>query len=418
MPVQRHVLPNGLRLIVEPLPHVRSVAIGVFVSRGSRHEAPGEEGLAHFIEHLVFKGTKTRSAEQIAVDVDAMGGYMDAFTTKEYAAFHLRVLDTHAARAAALLADILANPRFDPADLKKEKTVVFEEFAMVDDTPDDLVGENFGRKLWPGHPLGKPILGTRARLRSFDRDDVRRFFRKVYVAKNLVLSIAGRITEKRAISLAEELFGGIDGRGAVSAPSPKPRSGAGLVHVRKPELSQTHVCLGAEGPSATSRDRFAANVLGTVLGGSVSSRLFQNVREKLGLVYSISAGASLYSDTGTFTIYAATSKERLAAVLRRTMDEVRRLMDDEIAEDELRRAQDHLKGGMLLGLEGTAARMSALARSEIYHGRPLTLDEVTRGIDAVTSADAQRLVREVFSRPLTMSVVGNAPRGSVRVPAL
>lgn len=417
MPVHRHVLKNGLRLIVEPLPHVRSVAIGVFVARGSRHEAAGEEGLAHFIEHLVFKGTKTRSAEQIAMDVDAMGGYMDAFTTKEYAAFHLRVLDTHVERAAALLGDILASPRFDPGDLKKEKTVIFEEFAMVDDTPDDLVGENFGRRLWPSHPLGKPILGTRAAIRAYTSADVRRFFRKVYVARNLVLSIAGRISEKRALSLAERLFGGIDGRGAGAAGSTQPRAGSGLVHVRKPELSQTHVCLGAEGPSVRSPDRFAASVLGTVLGGSVSSRLFQNVREKRGLVYSISAGASLYSDTGTFTIYAATSKERLPAVLTQTMGEIRRLMDVPIGPDELQRAKDHLKGGMLLGLESTGARMSSLARSEIYHGRPLTLDEVTRGIDAVTAADAQRLVRDVFSRPLTMSVVGNAPRGAVGIPA-
>jgi predicted Zn-dependent peptidase len=411
----RHVLKNGLVLLVEPLPHVRSVAIGVFVRRGSRHEEPGEEGLAHFIEHLVFKGTKSRTAERIAMDVDAMGGHMDAFTSKEYAAFHLRVLDEQIDRAAEILGDILVSPRFDEADLRKEKTVIFEEFAMVDDTPDDIVGENFARKLWPRHPLGLPILGTRGRIRGYTRDDVRRFFRKVYVPGNLIVSIAGRITEKRALALAERLFGPLKARSRGRRVE-SPAAASGTVEVRKPELSQVHLCLGAEGPSAQSDERFAATVLGTVLGGSVSSRLFQNIREKRGLVYSISAGSSLFMDTGSFSIYAATSKERLQAVMRHTMDEVKRLMDEPIGADELKRAKDHLKGGLMLGLEGTSSRMSALARSEIYQGRLMSMNEVTRAIDGVTSDQTMALVRRIFDRPLTLSLVGNLGPGPVTAP--
>lgn len=351
------------------------------------------------------------------MDVDAMGGHMDAFTTKEYAAFHLRVLDSHVDRAAAILGDILVSPRFDAEDLKKEKTVIFEEFAMVDDTPDDLVGENFGRKIWPDHPLGKPILGTRSRIRSYTSSDVRHFFSKVYVPSNLVVSLAGRISEKRAISLATRLFGALPAKPAPHRTTP-PKAGSGVVRVDKPELSQAHVCFGTEGPAAKNQSRFAASLLGTVLGGSVSSRLFQNVREKRGLVYSISAGASTYSDTGTFTIYAATSKERLSAVMSATMDEVKRLLDEPIPSDELQRAKDHLKGGMMLGLESTASRMSALARSEIYHGRVITLDEVQRSIDSVTAQETQALAREIFSKKQTLSMVGNLGKARTAVPQL
>jgi predicted Zn-dependent peptidase len=247
MSATRHVFENGLTLLVEPLAQVHSVAIGVFVRRGSRHEGDAERGLAHFIEHLVFKGTASRSAEQIAMDVDAMGGHMDAFTSKEYAAFHLRVLDTHVNKSAEILADILVHPRFDKSDLAKEKTVILEEFAMVDDTPDDILGEMFAEKLWPDHPIGRPILGTRKALRSYTQDDVRRFFKKVYVPANLVLSIAGRITEKKAIELATRLFGALP-RGRGNARSLRPTTHHGLITKHKKTLAQTHICLGALGP--------------------------------------------------------------------------------------------------------------------------------------------------------------------------
>jgi len=417
MSVTRHVFENGLTLLVEPLAQVHSVAIGVFVRRGSRHENDTERGLAHFIEHLVFKGTASRSAEQIAMDVDAMGGHMDAFTSKEYAAFHLRVLDTHVDRSAEILADILVHPRFDKSDLAKEKTVILEEFAMVDDTPDDILGEMFAQKLWPDHPIGRPILGTRKALKGYQQEDVRRFFKKVYVPSNLVLSIAGRITEKRAVELATRLFSAIP-NGRARARSTRPLTHHGLITKHKKTLAQTHLCLGALGPSSTHADRFTGHVLGTVLGGSISSRLFQNVREKRGLVYSISAGLSGFMDTGSLSIYAATSKDRVDTVLSLITDEVKGLLDKAVPEDELQRAKDNLKGGLMLSLEGTGSRMSNLARNEIYFQRTVSPDETLKSIDAVTSSDVTKLAREIFSRKQTLAVIGNLKGAKLRIPKM
>ena len=415
MPPLRHVFRNGLTLLAEPLSQVRSVAIGVFVRRGSRHESARERGLAHFIEHLVFKGTGTLSAEQIAMDVDAMGGHMDAFTTKEYAAFHLRVLDTHVTRSAEILADILVNPRFDEDDLQKEKTVISEEFAMVDDTPDDIVGELFTERLWPDHPLGRPILGTRRALRGYRAPHVRRFFEAVYVPSNLVLAIAGRITERKAMELATRLFGslrpGEPGRGITT-----PRAQHGLVRRHKTTLAQTHICLGSVGPSSTEVDRFAGHLLGTILGGSVSSRLFQNVREKRGLVYTISAGLTGFLDTGAFSIYAACAPGRVDAVLSLVSDEIRRIVDELVPEDELQRARDNLKGGLMLSLEGSGARMSQLARNEIYFGRPIPPAETLRAIDAVTREDVMRVAQGIFGRKQTLAAIGNLEKARLAVP--
>ncbi len=417
MSATRHVFENGLTLLVEPLAQVHSVAIGVFVRRGSRHENDAERGLAHFIEHLVFKGTASRSAEQIAMDVDSMGGHMDAFTSKEYAAFHLRVLDTHVDRSAEILADILVHPRFDRSDLAKEKTVILEEFAMVDDTPDDILGEMFASRLWPHHPIGRPILGTRKALKSYTRDEVRRFFKKVYVPANLVLAIAGRITEKRAIELATRLFTSIPS-GRANTKSVRPVTHYGLIKRHKKTLAQTHLCLGAQGPSSTHADRFTGHVLGTVLGGSISSRLFQNVREKRGLVYSISAGLSGFMDTGSLSIYAAMSKERVDTVLSLISDEVKRIVDEPVPSDELQRAKDNLKGSLMLSLEGSGSRMSALARNEIYHQRTISPNETLRSIDAVASEDLSKLAQDIFSRKMTLAVIGNLKGAKLRIPSI
>ena len=417
MSATRHVFENGLTLLVEPLAQVHSVAIGVFVRRGSRHESEHERGLAHFIEHLVFKGTASRSAEQIAMEVDSMGGHMDAFTSKEYAAFHLRVLDTQVERSAAILSDILVNPRFDKGDLAKEKTVILEEFAMVDDTPDDIVTEMFAAQLWPDHPLGRPILGTRKALKAYAQADVRRFFRKVYVPSNLVLSIAGRITEKRAVELATRLFGSIP-KGRANTKNVRPHAHHGLVRKHKDTLSQTHLCLGSLGPSSIDANRFVGHILGTVLGGSISSRLFQNVREKRGLVYSISAGLSGFVDTGSFSIYAATSKERVDRVLSLIGDEMKRLVDESVPRDELQRAKDNLKGGLMLSLEGSGSRMGALARGEIYHQRTISTKETLRAIDAVTSDKVAAMAQKIFSQKMTLAVIGNLEGTRLKIPSV
>jgi predicted Zn-dependent peptidase len=404
--IAKDVLDNGLTLLTESMPHVRSVAIGVWLRRGSRHETPRQSGLSHFIEHMVFKGTRHRSAERIAEEVDSIGGFMDAFTAKEYAAFHLKVLDEHLPLAADILGDIVMNPLFDPGEMAKEKKVIFEEINMVEDTPDDLVMEMFSEAYWPDHPLGRPILGSKRTVGGFDRDDLATFFRKVYHPGHLVVAAAGNVEHGRTLELVKRHFGALP-KGSPAVAGRPPRSTPAIVTRRKTQLEQVHLCVGARGYPQTHERRFGAHVLNTILGGSMSSRLFQNVREKRGLVYSISSGLSSYSDAGTLTVYAGTSRDSLDEVIRVTIDELRRLTDELVPADELRRAKDHLKGGLLLSLESSGSRMSQLARQEISFGRQFTLEEVAEAIEAVTSDEVQSIARALFTGPLAASVLGN-----------
>ena len=404
--IVKEVLPNGLTLITESMPHVRSVTIGVWLKRGSRHEVPEKSGISHFIEHMVFKGTSNRSAERIASEVDQIGGHMDAFTAKEYAAFHLKVLDEHLPLAVEILGDILLHPLFDPAEMTKEKKVIFEEINMVEDTPDDLVMELFTEAMWPDHPLGRPILGTKSSVSSFDRDHLSEFFRSSYRPGNLVVAAAGHLDHAATAALVQRHFGELtEGGDAVNGGPPRPA--AKVVTRSKKELEQVHLCLGTPSYPQTHGSRYGLYVLNTILGGSMSSRLFQNVREKRGLVYSISSGVTAYSDAGIMSVYAGTSLDTVDEVLKLTLDELRRLMGERLTADELRRAKDHLKGSLMLSLESTGSRMSHLARQEIYFGRQFGLDEITGGIEAVEAEQVQRIANEVFSGGLTLSVLGN-----------
>jgi predicted Zn-dependent peptidase len=413
----RETLPNGLTLVTEPMPAARSVAVGVWLKRGSRHEAAQVGGISHFIEHMVFKGTKTRSAERIAAEVDSIGGYMDAFTSKEYASFHLKVLDEHLPLAVEILADIVRNPLFDPAELAKEKKVIFEEINMVEDTPDDLVMELFAGAFWPGHPLGRPILGTKGTVGRFRRDDLASYFARVYRPANILISAAGHLEHASVAALVSRHFDGLDagvaarrargraGRLAAGSDGP-PAAVARTVTRSKKELEQVHVCLGARACSQGHPDRYATYVLNTVLGGSMSSRLFQNVREKRGLVYSISSGLTSYSDAGLLSVYAGTSLESAPEVIRLTLEEIRRLREEPLGEDELRRAKDHIKGGLVLSLESSGARMSHLARQEIYFGRQFPLDEILAAIESVAASDVVRVAGDVFQGRLGASILG------------
>jgi predicted Zn-dependent peptidase len=404
--IVKETLPNGLTLITEAMPHVRSVAIGVWLKRGSRHETPEQTGISHFIEHMVFKGTQNRSAERIASEVDSIGGHMDAFTAKEYASFHLKVLDEHLPLAVDILGDIVMNPRFDPAEMVKEKKVIFEEINMVEDTPDDLVMELFTQAFWPDHPLGRPILGNKRSVSAFRREDLATFFRKVYHAGNILIAAAGNLEHAKLSTLVRRHFGGLLA-GANGRNGPPPRPAARIVTRSKKELEQVHLCLGSPAYHQTHEDRYGAYILNTVLGGSMSSRLFQNVREKRGLVYSISSGVTFYSDAGSLTVYAGTSLDSVDEVVRLTVQEFRRLKGEPLPADELRRAKDHLKGSLMLSLENTGSRMSHLARQEIYFQRQFTLDEMIERIESVGAADVQRIAGEVWNGELTVSVLGN-----------
>src|SRR2546430_8612614 len=305
--VTREVLDTGLRLITESMPHVRSVSIGVWLMRGSRHETNDQSGIAHFVEHMLFKGPATRTAEDIAQTIDSIGGQLDAFTAKEYASYYIKVLDEHLPLAVDLLSDIVMNPRFSEDELEREKKVILEEIKMVEDTPDDLVHELFTQHFWEGHPLGRPIFGTKETVESFNTDLLRDYFRSAYTAKNLIVSAVGNLEHEHVRDLVEEKFGSLVEPGE-SVRDEAPRVVAKIL-VRNKELEQSHLCVGVGSYPQNHEDRYSSYVLNTLLGGSMSSRLFQNVREKRGIAYAVFSGFSAYRDAGSLTIYAGCSDE-------------------------------------------------------------------------------------------------------------
>jgi predicted Zn-dependent peptidase len=405
-PIVRDVLGNGLRVLTEQMTQVRSISIGVWLARGSRHEAAERSGIAHFVEHMLFKGTGTRSAEDIAQAIDSIGGQLDAFTAKEYASYYIKVLDEHLPLALDVLSDIVLNPAFSPDDIEREKKVVIEEIKMVDDTPDDLVHEIFTQGFWENHPLGRPILGTRETVESFDASLLRSYFRDTYTPSNLIVSAVGNLQHDHLRRLVEERFGHLQ---ASSLPLvEEPPVVVPKVLIRNKELEQSHVCLGASSYAQDHEDRYAAYVLNTLLGGSMSSRLFQNVREKRGLAYAVFSGLSAYRDAGSFTIYAGCANEAVGEVVDVVVEELRTIKQAPVPAAELQRAKDHLKGSLMLSLENTASRMSHIARQEIYFDRQFGLDETLEGIETVTAADLQRVATELFSDgALSATVLGN-----------
>ena len=403
--VVRDVLPSGLRLVTERMPHVRSITVGAWLARGSRHEDPGQSGIAHFIEHMLFKGTSTRSAEDIAQQIDSIGGQLDAFTAKEYASYYIKVLDEHLPIAIDLLSDMLTRPAFSPADIEKEQSVILEEIKMVEDTPDDLVHEIFTQHAWGGHPLGRPILGTPDTVSSFSAPILSEYFTGAYVAPNVIIAAAGNLDHARLRDLIERAFAGLPRVGASALDTP-PVMVPGAVQ-RFKDLEQSHVCIGAPGHEQRHEDRYVSYTLNTILGGSMSSRLFQNVRERRGLAYSVYSGLSSYRDTGLFSVYAGCATSKVSEVIDVVLQELRQIRLEPVTDDELQRAKDHLKGSLMLSLENTASRMSHLARQEIYFGRHFTLDETLAGIERVTRDDILRVGQGLFgSSALVGTVLG------------
>lgn len=417
--IQREILDNGLTLITETMPQLRSVAIGVWLKKGSRHESEALSGVSHFIEHMVFKGTKTRSAERIAAEVDSIGGYMDAFTAKEYASFHLKVLDEHLPLAVEILGDVVQNPLFDPLEMAKEKKVIFEEINMVEDTPDDLVMENFCESFWPDHPLGRPILGTKKTVGGFRRDDLAEYFERVYHPKNIVIAAAGRLDHARTARLVRRHFSGLRrGDGSTKASRP-PKAVTRTVARSKRELEQVHLCLGTRALPQGHGERYTGFVLNTVLGGSMSSRLFQNVREKRGLAYSVFSSLSSYRDTGAVTVYAGCANDAVEELIDVVMAELRRVKAEPLAPGELQRARDHLKGSLMLSLESTSSRMTHHARQDIYGDTDESLDDMLAAIDRITEDDITRVAHRLFpAGALGLTVLGGGDAPVVRAEQL
>ena len=403
--ITKEILSNGLTILTERMPHVRSVAMGIWLKRGTRHERAGEGGIAHFIEHMVFKGTERRSQLQIAQELDAIGGHSDAFTTQEYAGFHAKVLDEHLPQVTDLLADVLLHPSFDPDELERERKVIFEEIKMVEDAPDELAYEIFVESFWRNHPLGRPILGTSETVEAFRREDLIRFFRSTYVPGNLIVAAAGNLEHERTVDLVGQYFGSLP---PLTDPVDEyPPLVQPDICYREKDLEQVHLVIGTVAPPESHEDRFALYVLNSVLGGTMSSRLFQVIREKSGLAYSVSSTLTCYRDAGNLTIYAGTSPRTASRVVELVLHELRRIKQHPVHSDELTRAKEHLRGSMLLSLEGTGSRMSELARREMYFGRQVPLEEELDGIDRVTAEDVLRLATEMFDRPLGLTAIGN-----------
>ena len=398
-------LAGGLRLLTEPMTDVRSVTIGVWLARGSRHESDIESGIAHFVEHMLFKGTATRSAQAIAEEIDSIGGQLDAFTAKEYAAYYIRVLDEHLPLAVELLADMVMHPAMAADDVTKEQGVILEEIKMVEDAPDDLVHEVFTRHFWMDHPLGRPILGTPETVASFSSQVLRDYFTRTYTAPNLIITAAGNFEHARLRALVEKAFADLPTH-TPEYPTAAPVISRGL-SVRYKDIEQSHVCLGTGALSQGHDDRHVAYVLNTILGGSMSSRLFQHIREERGLAYSVFSNLTSYSDAGMLTVYAGCAADKVSDVVDLTLAELRTVRDTLVTPQELRRAKDHLKGSLMLSLESTSSRMSNLARQELSLTRHYTMDETLASIENVAGEDIQRVAIDMLrDEHLSATIVG------------
>jgi predicted Zn-dependent peptidase len=392
--LRKDVLPNGIRVVSEALPHVRSVAVGIWVETGSRMEPEPRGGISHLIEHLVFKGTETRSAQAIAGTIDSVGGQMDAFTAKEHTCFYVNVLDEHLQLATDLLADILRRPLFADEDIEKEKGVVLQEIKMVEDTPDDLIHDLFAERLWAGHPLGRPILGRWDVVQGFGRGEILSHFQEEYTPGRIIIAAAGNIEHERLVELFARHFEDFSRPMAPRAVAPPGRQPG--VHMVHKTLEQVQLVVGFPGLPDGAPDRYALYLLNDVLGGSMSSRLFQEVRERQALAYAVHSGMQSYHDTGLFYVYAGTDAANFARLMKALVKEIRALRKDGIRAEEIRRAKEHLKGNLILSLESSSSRMNRVARQEMRFGEFFSIDEMLAAIDGVRADEVEAMVHRVL----------------------
>ncbi len=395
-------LENGIPVVMESFKTVRAVAVGVWIKIGSRYESMEKNGISHFLEHMFFKGTKKYTAKDIAVEIDTMGGDLNAFTSRENTAYYVKVLDEYLEKGVNLLSEILVHSTFPEDELEKEKKIIREEVKMVEDTPDDYVHDLFNETVWGREGLGQSILGTRETIASFTREDIMSHIRRYYGTKDIVVSCAGNFDHSEMLRILNRRFGGLrQGSSPKTGPVPSFRSAAKVI---TKDLSEAHICIGLPAISQVSEERYVFFILNSILGGSVSSRLFQEIRENRGLAYSVFSHTSSYLDTGLWAVYAGVSRKRVREVSDLIVREMLRLKDT-ITVDELDKSKRHLKGNMLLALESTNSRMNNIARQEIYFGKYFSPDEIIRAVDQVTMSEVTELAERLIRKSLFSAVV-------------
>jgi predicted Zn-dependent peptidase len=397
-------LSNGIPVVMEQLKNMRSVSLGIWVRVGSRDEEPHKNGISHFLEHMFFKGTVKRTAKDIAVEIDSLGGEINAFTSKESTTFYVKILDEYIEKGIELLADIFLHSTFPEEDIEKEKGIVKEEIKLVEDTPDDYIHDLFNQTIWGNEGLGQPVLGRRETVKSFTREDLISHIRKYYGTKDVVISCAGNFEHGSILSVLNKSLGSLRrGSEPVKGPLPYFESKVDVFHK---QLSEVHMCFGIEGLPQTSEDRYSLYILNTIFGAGVSSRIFQEIREKRGLAYSIYSFISSYYDTGIWGVYAGVSRKRVGEVAALILKEMSDLKST-LTEVELQRAKNHLKGNIILGLESTSSRMTNIARQEIYHGRYYSPKEIMKEVDSISLDDIQALAEKLIKQEgVSLTVFG------------
>ena len=399
-------LANGVKVLTEKIPHVHSASIGVWVDVGSRDENDHQAGVTHFIEHLMFKGTQRRSAKDIAEELDAVGGQLNAFTTKEYTCYYARVLDEHLPLAVDLLGDMLFHSRFDEVDIDRERNVILEEIKMYEDAPDELVHDIFAGTIWHSHPLGRPVIGGEQSVRNLSRADLRTFYKQFYTPGNIVVAAAGNFEHEQLLDMLNKTFGQLTGnkkerRFVVPQPNKQ-------VFCRTKDTEQVHLCLGTPGLPMDHEKIYVFQLINTILGGGLSSRLFQEIREQRGLVYSVFSYHSSYHDSGLFCVYAGLSRENVREALELIVKEIRDIQKQGVSPAELQRVKDQLKGNLLLSLESVSTRMSRLGKSQLYLGKITPPEEIVRRIMAVTNDDIMELTKNLL-KPENFSLASVGP---------
>lgn len=410
---RKDTLANGIRVVSETLPKSRSVSIGVWVKVGSRHEPAELGGVSHFIEHMFFKGTGRRSAKDIAIEMDSLGGEMNAFTSQETTTFYAKVVDEHLPAVIDILADILLGSRFDPADMEKERKVILEEIKSVEDTPDDYIHELFNSTVWPDNSLGRPILGIPETIKTLSHQNILSYIERYYLPKEIVISVAGNFEHSRLIELLNTSFGMLSRTGAPKKDLTPPFTRATVV--KKKQLEQVQICLGCGGLKYAHEDRFVLMALNTVLGNSMSSRLFQEIREQNALAYSIYSYITSYRDTGLLTVYAGTDPSNALEVVRLVTRELKKIKDEGITQAEGLRVKNQIKGSLILSLESSNSHMSRLARQEIYFGRYHSMDDIIKNVEAVALEQVQQLAQQLFT-PENLSLTILGPLSKAEVP--